>query len=937
MPMTVAIFMAALSISARRIHGPHTSIPIWHRYRTISGASRCRLSAGRCFITPVIGYLLLAIRPDCKTAAFHIISPSFDGGAYGRSFVAGSDTHWASTIALGLVPPGTERDKNSKLHGVLREGSKSFRYGFLFGMRAKRAAEIINGTLRAAHAVDPEYVGPKVDGQHALNQFEAATPGLKELREKLDQLAGSNQWVLGLDGRRVPTGAQYKALNRIVTSAEAIICKRWLVRVHNELRRRFTYGWDGDVVITAWVHDELVCCCRPEIADEVGQIMVDFAKEAGEAYRLKVPLDASYAIGRNWAGDPVAERGPGRARKALTEPVRTEEPADIEGGSIMHVRAAKKSNAEPNHDEAERFLRLLDPDEDRFTFQTFDDDVERRDTRAKELAKVNAERAAKGLKPRKKHDPFAGIYHGTLEENWKTLYRLNNEGAGIYITVNATDFKGRSEENIQRVRALFNDLDGVPLEPILKSKHPPHIVVKSSPEHFHPYRLVKDIPLDQFKPLQDRLRAEFGGDVMNDLPRVLRLPGFIHRKHRDVPSLVRIISTPYQGPQYTLKDFEIEVKQEDVPDPFENIAHTLHTAARTPAQKINDEALANLSAWVPEVFPDAQAYKEGGYRVSSAALGRSNEEDLSIVSSGIKDFGVHDLGDPKEGKRSPIDVVMEWKLGIPIEKIIQRNNGEAFTEACDWLKERLPSYKGNGQDTTSPLQHTKSRLLQSSKDFVADFQPPDYLIDGLLQRRYVYALTAPTGNGKTCVVLRIAAHIARGIPLGDIEVERGRVLFFAGENPDDVRSRWIMLCEKMELDPDEMDVFFLAGVHPLDNKKIRAQINAEAAEHGPFSLLIVDTSAAFYTGNDENDNVQLGAHARMLRSFVNLPGGPTVLVTCHPTKHPDFENLLPRGGGSFLAEIDGNLVVLKDAAKVNLTVTTHGKFRGPEFMPFTLS
>ena len=81
---------------------------------------------------------------------------SFDGGAYGRSFVAGNDTHWISTIALDLVLPGTERDKNNKLHGALREGSKSFRYGFLFGMQAKRAAEIINNTIRAARAADPE-------------------------------------------------------------------------------------------------------------------------------------------------------------------------------------------------------------------------------------------------------------------------------------------------------------------------------------------------------------------------------------------------------------------------------------------------------------------------------------------------------------------------------------------------------------------------------------------------------------------------------------------------------------------------------------------------------------------------------------------------------------------------------------------------------------
>jgi DNA polymerase I-like protein with 3'-5' exonuclease and polymerase domains len=228
----------------------------------------------------------------------------FDGGNYGRAFVAGVDTHWTTATALELVAPNTERDKASKLHTALREGSKSFRYGFLFGMRAKRAGEILATIIRAARQVDPSYRAPSTNGGQALQRFEAATPGLRQLRERLEIQAAQKGWVLGLDGRLVPTGAQYKALNRIVTSAEAIICKRWLINVHAELHARFRYGWNGDVVITAWVHDELVCCARPEIAAQVGELMVRHAKEAGEHYQLTVPLDAEYTISRSWAGEP---------------------------------------------------------------------------------------------------------------------------------------------------------------------------------------------------------------------------------------------------------------------------------------------------------------------------------------------------------------------------------------------------------------------------------------------------------------------------------------------------------------------------------------------------------------------------------------------------------------------------------------------------------
>ena len=63
---------------------------------------------------------------------------------------------------------------------------------------------------------------------------------------------------------------------------------------------------------------------------------------------------------------------------------------------------------------------------------------------------------------------------------------------------------------------------------------------------------------------------------------------------------------------------------------------------------------------------------------------------------------------------------------------------------------------------------------------------------------------------------------------------------------------------------------------------MREMITKEAEKSGPFqSLVIIDTSAAYFQGDDENNNVQAGAHARMIRSFVSLPGGPTIIVTCH--------------------------------------------------------
>jgi DNA polymerase I-like protein with 3'-5' exonuclease and polymerase domains len=230
----------------------------------------------------------------------------FDGGAYANAFLAGVDQHWQNAVALGLIPTGTERAKDNKLHTALREGSKTFRYGFLFGAGNGRCGEILRDTVRAAQQIESTYTA-SMDGKRARERFIAATPGLQRLRSKLEHLVSRQGWLPGLDGRRVPCRAQYTALNYALTSIEAIVCKRWLTNVYDELCTRFRYGWDGDVVITLWVHDEIAACCRPEIADAVGEILVRHAKGAGEHFKLQVPLGAEYKVGKSWAGNDTIE------------------------------------------------------------------------------------------------------------------------------------------------------------------------------------------------------------------------------------------------------------------------------------------------------------------------------------------------------------------------------------------------------------------------------------------------------------------------------------------------------------------------------------------------------------------------------------------------------------------------------------------------------
>lgn len=171
--------------------------------------------------------------------------------------------------------------------------------------------------------------------------------------------------------------------------------------------------------------------------------------------------------------------------------------------------------------EAARFLKALDPKATFFTFQIFSDD------KSKKLAR---------------------IIHGTLEECFDALGRFNASGAGIFVTINATNGKGRKAKHIVRVRALFVDLDdGASLDLKDKRVPKPHIVVESSPGRWHCYWIVIDVPLDDFKGYQKALARHFKSDPsVDDLPRVMRLPGFIHRKAE--PFRSRIVSINKKPP-----------------------------------------------------------------------------------------------------------------------------------------------------------------------------------------------------------------------------------------------------------------------------------------------------------------------------------------------------------------------------------------------------
>ena len=177
---------------------------------------------------------------------------------------------------------------------------------------------------------------------------------------------------------------------------------------------------------------------------------------------------------------------------------------------------------------------------------------------------------------------------------------------------------------------------------------------------------------------------------------------------------------------------------------------------------------------------------------------------------------------------------------------------------------------------------TQEITVMPEHKFIDGFTGPSFLIEGMLQRGFIYSLTGATSHAKSAIALTLSELVAspdRNAMFGKHHVEKGRVVYFVGENPDDIKMR-VIGATSLYVEPQRNERYFIAG--QLDIEKKFDVIYTKLAAIGNFDLVVVDTSAAYFLGDEELSNTQMGGHARMLRRLTTLPGNPCVVVLCHP-------------------------------------------------------
>lgn len=499
-------------------------------------------------------------------------------------------------------------------------------------------------------------------------------------------------------------------------------------------------------------------------------------------------------------------------------------------------------------DEAQRFLSAL-AGTGPVTFQTF------------------ADTGAKGL---------ARVLPGTLAQHRAELTRLNAAGAGVYVMVNEGDGRGRKASNVRRVRAFFVDLDGAPLAPVESAPLPPHLIVQTSEGRYQAYWLVKDCPPAAFSDLQHALAERFDADKsVKDLPRVMRVPGFMNRKRAEPFPVVLISAADF--PPYAVEQVREAFGIGAVPAPL-------------------PEARVAQPSPVLKALMDAGLYREPTQTAGMHYV-RCPNYDIHGVQNATQTawwepyYGGHEHG------------------GFKCFDAVHCADNFKTADLLRWLRQR--GHLSDGE-AAREIEFKSSTALAAQDLPEVKLFVPHLLPAGLT------LIAGRAKLGKSWLMLSLARAISTGSPFLGQKTRAARVLYLALEDNDRrLKSRM----EKLGM----ADVEFTYSTRaPRMDQDLIGQL-CRAIEKQGFEVIIIDTLAAIAPTKRNANGVWAGDYdtiSALQRDLASKHNVAVVVIT-HTKKNADSHDaqdaIVTTTG--ILAGADAYWVFQKKPGHMLLTVT----------------
>jgi hypothetical protein len=236
----------------------------------VSSDPRCRALFG-----PGDGFV--QVGADAKSLELRMLGhylAYYDGGRF-ADIVITTDAHQA----------------NADIMGVERQIAKTVIFALIYGAGDPKLGRTIDPLLkdRAAAKLGKEVRGSLIK----------AIPGFDKLLAAVSKKAEADR-LKGLDGRTLQLqGKQHAALNYLLQSAGAIVCKNWVVESYKRLDALLTLG--GEYIPLGFIHDEIQVAVTPKNVSLVEKLITSSIIRVGQSFNLNIPLAAEAKHGPNWA------------------------------------------------------------------------------------------------------------------------------------------------------------------------------------------------------------------------------------------------------------------------------------------------------------------------------------------------------------------------------------------------------------------------------------------------------------------------------------------------------------------------------------------------------------------------------------------------------------------------------------------------------------
>lgn len=309
-----------------------------------------------------------------------------------------------------------------------------------------------------------------------------------------------------------------------------------------------------------------------------------------------------------------------------------------------------------------------------------------------------------------------------------------------------------------------------------------------------------------------------------------------------------------------------------------------------------------LSRYQLSELDNLQIVDEGRYRAKVIRAGNLDDMQMLTIATKLAIAGVQEARLLSEN----FELLEDWSGQLPRLKET-------------WERGESLVMNGGKRKITLPISW-------GSEGFDAQ---QSYVIKGLIPAESLCSTYGASGSYKSFLAISWSCHVATGMAWGGRRVSKGAVIYIAGEGSMGVKRRvkaWEITYGKEVTDLCIVNAPVFPASPDYVEQVIRTAGLVKSRTGENVRLIVIDTLARCFGGNDENDSRDMGAFIQGCDAIKQATGA-TVLVVHHSGKD---ETKGARGSSAFRAALDAEYRIGRENSDVTALVAACTKMKDAE-------